>query len=260
MSFDLKILEHQWRLFVTTSSAEDLDDARHLQTSETSSAITPQLIQFAVACIKLYKVARLHTTKLHKFDPDPGDAALVLAAEALATATKVSGLQKYDVIGASLLQFLLEESEYNSKARMALLVRLQGLGMHTLAAKAYLKLGVKGVLHESCDVLFFTRLSVYHPKATRDFKPFEAISKGLKFYADSLNATTDYQSVALDEQNYGSVIRFQHFQERLRDSPTRRLLWLERRRIARLTNTDPDEVNFAFGKLPELYSRPCKGG
>ncbi|KAB8337218.1 hypothetical protein FH972_021520 [Carpinus fangiana] len=259
LSCDLQHYEIQWKQdsSVWPTVGDSSESTSHLQIPlrHKPKQLPAEISTFVASCIKLYKVARAHTAKLPKFDPDPGDKALLLAARALSWAGEISRHQNFRILGTCLLQFLVEESEYNSKARMMLISRLQALGLHSLAAETYSNLRVKGVLFESCAPLFFTRISVYHPKPTRNFKPYEETTKALKFYADSLTATGNFQGASLDEKNYGSVIKMQELRDQLQNSATRQLLCLERRRISRMTGTPLKDEGLLFAYQLEEQPR-----
>jgi len=188
---------------------------------------------------------------LAKTDTYPGDEACVLAAKALEALQTGSSNAQARVQQLCLLEFLLADSEYNSEARHWQMTTLQRTGLGSLAYASLGRLDVKGVLYETQFARFFLHWGSSFPdvKKTKG-SAYEKMGEALVFYREAEASISEALEVALEHQNYAQLVQFEALKERLRLSPTRRMLNFERRRIARLAGHAYDAFDDEIGLLP----------
>lgn len=204
--------------------------------------------------LELYQLSYHHITRSAPTDTGPGDSACILAARALVQLKYINDNDNdvYIFQAACILTHLLEHSPYNFDARLMLINLLSYLGLPTIAVKQYKELRVKEILIESCCPLAISRISSLLPFPSTAVDPEELMRESLRFYGNALQQISKHQATALDNENYTPCIELDSFLDRIKNSPTRRMLIWERRRIARLRGVALNEDDWQIEKHPSL--------
>lgn len=204
--------------------------------AKTSADDIPEstLTTFVCTCLRLYQSSLKHALSLPSTDTNPGDEACVLAVRALRTLWLMTSNQAYLVQSAMLLEFLLANSKHNYKARVMLVSLLQHLGLHSLAAKAYFGLRVKGIVCETICPSLFTRLATICPQLPDQGQVTKHLQTALDFYDQAVDRVPEFQVLAVEEENYAQVLEFNQLRSALHHSLTREMLVFHCRRVGRL--------------------------
>lgn len=217
------------------------------------------LIEFTRNCIHLYGISRCHTKKLAKTDIFPGDEACMLAVKALMVLQRASTDSRCMIQVACLLDFVLADSEHNTVVKQMAVRIFKYTGLASLAFRAYKNLGVKGVLHETQATLFLTRMGSSYPRGPEEGgSPYAELGEGLKFYRDAESQLSSCQETAFSAQNYAQVLQFETLKSRLQNSPARRMMLFERRRIARLNGYQYEAFDSSIGKYSSCHTTPAQ--
>lgn len=184
----------------------------------------------------------------------PGDDRLLLAAmclvkiflrsqeenEALTTAMKAKPLLQ----AVAVLELGAEHSQANAHFNL-LLVRLYSkLGAASLALRAYRRLNIKGVQHDTLSYAFFDRISLLHPLPIDD----ETLGLKVDIIKELDNIKTTYEKaerqiadniwLSFQLGNYDTANQLIKVQERFAESMGRGFVEADRSRIMRLANVD----------------------
>jgi hypothetical protein len=208
------------------------------QTESTESNLSDSnslLETIVVNSLRLYKLSRSHTAKIHEKAVHPGDEACLIAVEALLELGRRRDLLVPHTLHAlCLMEFVLADNKHNFLARTQLTGLLQTFSLYPQASQAYSALDVKEILHETMAPLLFLRVGSVHAPGLKAFNAYEATTKALDFYTKAVDKVPDYQTMAFDHENYEQVIQMNQFRDQLRLSPTRLMLLFERKRLTRL--------------------------
>jgi N-terminal acetyltransferase B complex non-catalytic subunit len=223
--------------------------------------------KFICNCLNLYKLSA-------KESDDSGDEACILA---VMTLMKLNNLEEHSphshlIQAACLLENLRDDSSENYKATLLSLCVSQLLGLGSVALSAFMNLSLREIQYDTLSHLLYTRMAMLHPFAVnlrvmksvddRHKDPLEGVQFALKWKDKAVNAFLNFMSKGLDSIHFDKILEFSEFKERLEKSFTRRLLHVEKRRIARLTDqtSSLEESNLHFDDASldnrDFYSIP----
>lgn len=186
-------------------------------------------VPFATNCIRLIKLAEGCSI-------DTPPEIYYLAVSALQRAGKPSLLQ-----AACLLEHGINKLKPRHQAAAMLVYLETELGFHSLAAQHYDSLSVKEIQQDTVSHMLLTRISLHHPHAFprqggADLDPSKITNKALKMYEATTEKLGTAQQSLLRNGQADLFFEIQALRHSLDRSFTRRMLILEGRRIARLTD------------------------
>ena len=247
LTSEINSLKVDYTLRVSKSGSQDLLEA------------------FVCNCIHLYKLSMCLGLDRVYSDNKPGDDACILAAMGLVLLSKfVHG--HYLLRSAQLLEFLLERSKHNYQALITLVRIYIMLGAGSLAIKTYNRLAIKNLQHETLSHVLFTRLATIHPypapmtnssSASRKEKdPVNSLGVALESYKSSARQATVSKRLFLEKGRYNMLLGVLEVEDTIRQSLSKVMWVLERRRMVRLArSSDDDEFSDLLGDhCPRAHS------
>ena len=147
----------------------------------------------------------------------------------------------YLLQGAYLAESLLRHNPNVHEARLILVYLYMRLELGSLAIRKFESLRVKEIQFDTVGHTLFTNLSVTHPHSTKLpsldlFEPYERSLKALAVYGRHEDKLADAESGVLENGQTGMIFDIHQLRDHLRSSLTRRLIFLDHRRTARLTD------------------------
>lgn len=165
--------------------------------------------------------------------------ACFLAISALVRAYELATDSVYLLNAAYIAETLLKQNEHIHEARLILVYLYMRLGLGSLALKLFESLNVKEIQHDTVGHALFTRLSIIHPFPTEPTKketiaPLKKTGHALQVYVRCEDKLAETEAGALAHGQTGMLFDLHGLRDSLRTSLTRRITFLEQRRIDRL--------------------------
>lgn len=204
-----------------------------------AKASSDVMVSFIANAIRLFHTS---ITSLDLRGRDRGAAdACFLAVSGLVKLYTDSNDTAYLLQATYLSQRLLKHNENIHEARLILVYLYMRLNLGSLAMRLFDSLNVKEIQHDTIGHTVFSGLSTVHPFRTqlpgRDwYEPHERTHKALGVYPRHEDKLADTEAGVLEHGQTGMVFDLHELRVNLRSSLVRRLILLEHRRIARLTN------------------------
>lgn len=205
-----------------------------------SAASLNVMLSFAASAIRLFHTsiksvpgARARTK---------GDACFV-AISALVRAYELSHQFNHLLVSAHLAGILLEIDEHIHEARMILIYLYLRLGLGSLAIRYFDSLNIKEVQLDTVGHALFTGLShVYPHRLTsgnkEDSNPMSRAKKAIQVYIRCEERLYESEMNILSNGQTGMIFDLHELRDVLRSSITKRIIFLEVRRQARLLVSD----------------------
>ncbi|KAK3048120.1 hypothetical protein LTR09_010459 [Extremus antarcticus] len=202
----------------------------------TSDAKTDEVIAFVSDAVRLYHQGWNSTVgdrRRLKVD------ACFLAISGLVRAYELTVDSAYLMNAAHIAETLLKQNEHIHEARLILVYLYMRLGLGSLALKMFESLSVKEIQHDTVGHALFTRLSLIHPFPTEPTKkeliaPLKKTGHALQVYVRCEDKLAETEAGALAHCQTGMIFDLHELRDSLRTSLTRRITFLEQRRIDRL--------------------------
>ncbi len=131
---------------------------------------------------------------------------------------------------------------------MILIYLYMRLGLGSLALGLFHSLNIKEIQHDTVGHALFTRLSVTHPHSTKlnkrdTFDPAKRLAQALGVYRRHEEKLAESEASALNHEQTGMLFDLRELRNSLRSSLTRRITYLEHKRLARLlVNTSGEDA------------------
>jgi N-terminal acetyltransferase B complex non-catalytic subunit len=171
----------------------------------------------------------------------PADAAFVAISSLVYLFT--AGSSPVPLLQAAFIaENLLSRNPHIHEARLILVYLYMRLHLGTLAAQFYDSLSIKEIQNDTVSHVLYTRLSLTNPFrstsiTSRDvFDPHERSAKALAIFPRHESRLADTEAGVVEHGQSGMIFDLQALRATLRRSLPRRMLLLEHRRIARMTN------------------------
>lgn len=226
---------------------ELLQQRVHSKQYEQHPSLLSVIQRFVIASFGLHRLSRKKVAYLSDTEAKSGDGSCILGVKALELLSSRFEVKGVSFQAACVLQSLVTDSKSNFNARIMQIKLLAHLGLHFAAWESYKQLDVKEIVFEALCPLFFTRIAFTGLQASENFDPRREMAKPLQFYETALSKIHKYEELAIESQNYAHMIHIEDLAHQIRNSPTRWLLGLERRRIARLRDLQYDRLDASIG-------------
>ncbi|KAK5173654.1 uncharacterized protein LTR77_002335 [Saxophila tyrrhenica] len=165
--------------------------------------------------------------------------ACFLAVSGLVRAFELTDQTSYLLNAAHITEALLAQNEHIHESRLILVYLYMRLNLGSLALHLFDSLRVKEIQNDTVGHALFTRLSLVHPYSTGQTKketldPLKMVSNALQMYIRCEDKLAETQAGVLAHGQTGMVFDLQELRDKLRTSLSRRITFLEQRRIDRL--------------------------
>ena len=203
-----------------------------IMTSRNSAPLADNFQSFACKALDLEARSRRNPGKL---SPEP----IFLAVAALIRLHDLSPDHPYLLIAACLLESQAKTNIYQAKVLLVYIYHT--LGLFSKAMHHYENIKVKEIQNESFCHSLMTRISISHPYSTPPRTstfgdPTDRIKRILTIYENTDNRLADVQADTSNNGRSDMLFELEDLRKTLAHSFTERILILERRRIARLTD------------------------
>lgn len=216
---------------------------------------------FACTALQFARTARLMEVK----DRFPEEEAYLLVVSALEKTYHLTVRTNLDhsedfssrqvplMQAVMLLQYALSRNVHNYKARICLVKLSRKLGLMSIAMDSYQKLGIREIQHDTLSHLLFRGISVTHPFGVArpgNLKldpsisdPYHGFKKVINWYDGAVERINMFVAADIDKLRLDKVEEFVRLKYSLDTSLNKNLSLFERRRIARLTDRQYDEID-----------------
>jgi N-terminal acetyltransferase B complex non-catalytic subunit len=218
------------------------------------------LARLAQATMESYRRALGGDERITKTPPSadrhPADELCILSAMCMAKLssrfyhhdenTLKNPARSYALQATVLLEYAWSHSKANFLISLLLVRLYSNLGCGSLAMRAYLRLGVKQIQHDTLAHYMFDGISSMHPHpfssnpddSSQRRSPIEHFEIQQKVYARSTDQISKNRWVSFEHSNYNSIFEFEEVGEKLANSLSAVMSVIESRKISRLAQPD----------------------
>ncbi|PPR03615.1 hypothetical protein CVT24_007731 [Panaeolus cyanescens] len=195
--------------------------------------------------------ANLPSTELQ-----PGDDLVLLAANALISAWKLSQSTSHLLTAINLLEFALTKSKHCFLARLVLIRLYRILGAPLPALEHYRALNIKQVQNDTLSHLVLSRASTFSLASMGDLTLSTECLEATQIYLSNSQETGDFIVRAFNAEKYSQIPEFIAFEDRLDTSLQRDSVKMEHLRM-RLTHepVNSDVIDMELIELKFIFDR-----
>nr|POE63565.1 hypothetical protein CFP56_04468 [Quercus suber] len=169
-----------------------------------------------------------------------------LSISALVRCFDLTTQRQFLLYGAFMAELLLRYSAHIHEARLILVYLYIRLDLGSLAMRLFGSLSIKEIQYDTVGHSLLTDIAVTHPLSSGSgkkniFDPLKRSATALAVYSRYEHKLAETQADVLNHRQTGMIFDLQELRDRLHASLSRRIIVLQHRRIARMTNTSISE-------------------